>query len=267
MSSAPIIYNRVYDLDYFDDTDMMLYIGDVWVDEVTSLQFICRQEKTPLFGYASQLFDATAAGHVIVQGAFTINYKEQGYLWAVLRRWFSMGPGAPGFSNDPLQKVGNKAQNLFSNKLKEETFGRGSRPIKSSNGTLVSRASIERLVQGSVPRQERYDFYHSLAGYASVNLEKGQAKDTVFEDIVEAFEDELWLTTDNDRLLEQVRRTDDNAFDDFDIYVTFGNYSTPGANHTAVKITGVRLLSQGKAIQIGGGCIQESYEFLGRSIV
>src|SRR5574343_473597 len=264
--SSPVIYNRVYDLDYFDETDMMLYIGDVWVDEVTSLQFICRQDKTPIYGYVSQIFDATAAVYVIVQGAFTVDFKEQGYLWTVLRRWFSYGPGAPGWSTtDPLtsekanKRLGSRIQNLFDNKLGEQTFGRGARPIMGSNGTLVSRASIERLCQGEASRQERYDFYPSLAGYASYNVKKGEAKDTVFEDIVEAFEDELWNTTDNDTLLQQIRRTDDNMFDDFDMYVTFGNYGVAGSNHTAVKIVGVRLLSQGKMIQIGGGVIQESY--------
>jgi hypothetical protein len=129
----------------------------------------------------------------------------------------------------------------------------------------VSRASIERIVQGDVTKQDRYDFYQDLAGYATFDV--NSPKDKIFEDIVEAFEDEVWKTGDNEDLLKQIRRTDDNIFDDFDIYVAMGNYSVPGANHTVQKLVGVRLTSQGKGIEIGGAPIQESYEFIARTVV
>ena len=60
---------------------------------------------------------------------------------------------------------------------------------------------------------------------------------------------------------------DDNVFDDFDMYVLFGDHGNPRANHTSLKITGVRLISHGKTMSIGQGPIQEFYEFYARAIV
>ncbi len=262
------IFNKVYDLDYFDDSDVFLYIGDVWVDEVTSLSYVCTQQKTPIYGYASQLFDDAAAGHVLVQGSFTINFKEQGYLWAVLRRWFNMGPGAPEFAvrglTDPVDK--GKAKKLVSGKRKPGRGMRGARPVVGRNGNQIERQSIERISQGDATKKEQMEFYHNLSGYSTFDV--NSPKDKVFEDIVEAFEDEIWTTsTDNDSLLNQVRRTDDNIFDGFDIYVVFGDYANKKANHSAVKIVGVRLQSQGKSVSIGGGNIQEEYSFIARTVV
>lgn len=264
---API-YNQIYDLDYYSDSQAMVYIGDVWVDDITSIHYTCSQQKTPIYGYASQLFDDTAAGHVIVQGEFSINFKEQGYLWAVLRRWFDMGPGAPEFAvkglYDPV--AASKAKKLIAGKIKPGQHRQGGRPIVGSNGTLVSRASIERIAQGEATTQERYNYYNDLAGYATFDVKNN--KDKVFEDIVEAFEDEVWKTTDNENLLNQIRRVDDNAFDGFDIFLTFGNYSVPGANHSVIKLVSCRLTSSGKSIQVGQNMpIQEFYTFTARTIV
>jgi hypothetical protein len=244
-----------------------IYIGDIWIDEVSSFSYTTSQDKSPLYGYASQQFDDTAAGHVLVQGQFTINYKEQGYLWLVLRRWFNIGAAQTYFSakgiRDPL--LARKAKILTREKLGASGDGIGGRPIIGSNGTKVSRATVERLLQGRTSRQERYNFYQSLTGHATAS--PGTGGDKIFEDIVEAFEDQVWKYPGNKQLLEQIRRTDDNIFDGFDMYVTFGNYSNPKANHTAQKIVGVRLLSQGKSIVIDGNPIQEQYSFIARTVV
>lgn len=270
MANNPI-FNRVYDLDFYSDSQCLLYIGDVWVDDVTSISYVCRQEKMPIYGYASQMFDDTAAGHILVQGSFTINFKEQGYLWAVLRRWFQMGPGAPGFPIDQNDKQAAKRNRQVNKLLRNvrkpgERTGRGGRPIVGSNGTSVSYASIERLAQGEATKKERDEMYHSLAGYATFDV--NSPKDKVFEDIVEAFEDEIWKTTDNEELLKQIRRVDDNMFDGFDIYLTFGNYASKGSNHSVVKIVSARLISSGKSVSVGQGMpIQESYDFIARTIV
>jgi len=267
MSNTPI-FNQVYDLDYFSDSQCALYIGDVWVDEVTSIQYVCHQMKTPVYGYASQMFDTTAAGHILVQGSFTINFKEQGYLWAVLRRWFDMGPGAPAFSNKGLRDPvsAKNAHKLVSGRLGGNKNKQGGRPVIGSNGNQISRASIERLTQGDATKKERYEFYNALAGYSTFDV--NSPKDKVFEDIVEAFEDEVWKTSDNARLLNQIRRVDDNAFDGFDIYLTFGNYSVPGMNHTCQKIVDVRIQSQGKQISVGMGMpVMESYDFIAKTVV
>lgn len=259
------ILNRYYDLEYFSSNSCTCYIGDVFVDEINHIQYQRVQEKTPLYGYASQLFDDTARGHVLVSGVFSINYKEQGYLWSVLKRWFgtqldeNMSTGNP--SKD--KTLAKRANVLFnSNRIGANNEGIGGKPIIGSNGTKVSRATIERLGKGQLTRQERYEFNRTLAGWATFS--PGGGKDKVFEDIVEVFEDQLW-TQDNQKLLEQVRRTDDNAFDGFDMYVLFGNYSIPAANHTAIKICGVRITGESLGMVADGEPVIQTFNFIART--
>lgn len=261
MPSERYEITQVYDLDYFSSSQCFLYIGDVWVDEITSLNYVTMQRKNPIYGYASQLFDDTRAGHVIVQGSFSINFKEQGYLWAVLRRYKNLTQAGFQIKRD---------RNLFRTRkgsrrdMPDLTNNKGTRV--GSNGTRISRDTIERVVQGNIKTSERFKFYQDLAGYATHNV--NSPKDKVFEDIVEAFEDQVWTPDINNVTLNsQVRRTDDNKFDDFDIFVVFGDYSNPAANHTVQKITGVRLTGQSKQITNDGNPVQEVYEFFARSTV
>jgi len=258
-------FTKIYDLDYFTGSTMFLYIGDVWVDEVTSLQYTCQQQKTPLYGYASQLFDDTSAGHVLVQGAFSVNFKEQGYLWAVLRRYFSMNAADAGVrpaKNDSslMHKPSKDGTNLMPRMLDENGVRVG------SHGNSISRATIERLTQGDATRGEKYKFYHELASYSTFSVKN--PKDKKFEDIVEAFEDEVWNpNTANSKLNNQIRRTDRNEFDGFDMYVVFGNYANAQANHTVRKIIGVRLTGESKQVIIDGSVVQEQYSFVAQSVV
>lgn len=258
---------QIFDLDYFSDSQMFLYLGDVWIDEITSLQYQHIQEKTPLYGYASQLADDFAPGHVIVQGAFTINFKEQGYLWAVLRRYKNMD-----ISTALIQTSGNKDLSGLDKYLTyhDEGGAEGAlgaadrRPVWGSNATKAQRLNIERISQGELTRGQAYDFYHDLAGYST--FDTTSPRDKIFENMVELFEDQIWAkgVTDNG-LRAQIRNPTDNTFDNFDMYVVFGNMAVPKANHTVQKIIGVRLTSQGKTIQVGGGVIMESYSFLAQT--
>jgi len=258
------IHTEIYDLDYYSGSQMFLYVGDVWVDEITSLQYQTSQQKMPLYGYASQLFDDTTTGQVLVQGNFSINYKEQGYLWAVLRRYKHMIESRTGIATLDKKKQDKRDDALLSN-WQDNKGGWQDRPKYGSGGKLISRAGIERLVQGEATTGERYKFYTDFAGYSTFNVKS--PKDKMFENIVEIFEDQIWdKSINNQGLNSQVRRTDDNKFDNFDMYVVFGNYANAAANHTVQKIIGVRLTSQGKRIIINGEPIQEEYSFIARSV-
>lgn len=256
------VNTTVFDLDYYSAAQCFLYIGDVWVDEVTSLQYTVQQSKTPLYGYASQLWDDCAAGHVIVQGGFSINFKEQGYLWAVLRRYHNIQGNAVGFSTSNNDRNLTRQRKGTRRDQPELVNERGVRV--GSNGTAINRQTIERVVQGEVRRGDRFDFYQKLSGYST--FKTSSPRDRAFEDIAEAFEDQVWepKITNND-LNSQLRRTDSNEFDNFDMYVVFGNYANPKANHTVNKIIDVRLTGQSKTIQVGGGPVQEFYSFYART--
>ena len=244
-------FNSIWDLDYFSGSQVFIYIGDTWVDEVTSLQYETRQNKVPLYGYASQLFDMTAAGQVLVQGSFTINFKEQGYLLAVLNRYMS------------LHGVYNQVPVTLSPSSDSPTDASSKKAPKLRDQTTYQ--TIERLLSGQASYDEKYSDYLNLAG--SVNYDVTTPQSTAFNDLCSAFESQVWGSPNQDQGDNSERRADNNRLDDFDIYVVFGNYQTAEANHTVQKISGVRILSQSKIVQIDGRPVQEQYDFIARTVV
>lgn len=234
LTSKPTNLSLVYDAEYFDASQSFLYIGDILVDEVNALQYQVQQNKTPIYGYASQLFDAVAPANVLVQGSFRINFKESGYLYLILRRYKGMG---------------------------------GQGPFREKNDQdYVLRQTIEDALQerDNDPK-DLFEFQQSVARYATF---KGNKFDRAFENMAEIFEDKIWGKTrfknpDNAGKIETIR-ADDNKLDNFDIYLVFGDFNTAEANHTVRKIEGVHLIGQSQLIQVEGGPLQEEYSFIAR---
>jgi hypothetical protein len=284
-SSGPQVGTGLYDLDYFSGSQAALYIGDVWVDEVVNFQYSVQQSKQPIYGYASQLFDDVSAGTVLVQGSFSINFKESGYLWLVLQRYKRFDDA----TKQIISKYGNTT-NILTGAF--PVLGAGTKDFNKATNTLplgdpaaasigsnnpfariqfgnkhidaISRANIERLISGEATKSERFQFYNDLSGYATSN--NPHARDTVFENVVEVFEDRVWEDNTTD-LEDEPRRIDSNFYDNFDMFVTYGDYTKPGANHTVRKITGVRLLGMAQSIEISGEPVLEQYSFIARNIL
>jgi hypothetical protein len=251
-------FTAIYDQEYFSGSQVSIYVGDIWVDEITSLSYSVSQNKTPIYGYASQLFDATAAGQVIVQGNFTINYKEQGYLWAVLSRYKSFMEGKLSTPITP-NTLGENTRSPS-----EGSTAKG-HSVNYATPDTVDYSSVQKILEGGYNKTSLHEQYLSIAGYVTFDTDSEQDKS--FENLMEAFENQVWGGGNTQAFDSQIRRTDANQFDGFDLYVVFGNYSNDMANHTAQKISGVRLLSQGKQIIVGGAPIQEEYSFLARTVV
>lgn len=77
---------RRFSADYFTGADVRIYLRDIWVDEITNLQFNLQENVAPIFGYASHTWDKVARGTRHVQGSFNINFKESYYLHSVMER-------------------------------------------------------------------------------------------------------------------------------------------------------------------------------------
>lgn len=75
---------QLYSQEYFSGADMHIYFGDIWVDEITNLEFQIAERTLPIFGYNSYTFDTLVRGSRQVQGSFTINFKSVGYLNQIL---------------------------------------------------------------------------------------------------------------------------------------------------------------------------------------
>ncbi|ABY46702.1 hypothetical protein [Bacillus mycoides] len=85
---------------YYSGTDIRIYFGDNWIDEIVEIEWTMQEQLAPIYGYASYTWDKVARGNRLVQGSFSINFKEAGYLQTVLNslssemkdenEWFSL---------------------------------------------------------------------------------------------------------------------------------------------------------------------------------
>lgn len=81
--SSSVDFKR-FSSEYYSGTDIRIYFGDIWIDEITSLQWTLQENVANIYGYASYTWDRIARGTRFVQGSFSINFKESGYLNTVL---------------------------------------------------------------------------------------------------------------------------------------------------------------------------------------
>lgn len=237
----------VYDSEYYTSTQAAIYIGDVWVDEVTGIQYEVAQVKTPVFGYGSQFYDAVSRGPVIVRGSFTVNFKEAGYLFLVLAR----NAGVSGMKKG------------------------GEHPYNKEGKDQINRWNVERALELDPSSPEAQEFYNDMAGFASEAQAKGGKGIDKFENLAENFENVIYgggskvFGGDGNlgTAMKAARRADDHRLGGFDIFVQFGDYTNDLANHTMRRIVDCHIISTGQVVGGDSNPIQESYEFIAKTIL
>lgn len=246
----------IYNIDWFSGAQVACYIGDVFVDEITAINFTAQQNRRPIYGYGDQYFRAMSRGQVLVQGQFAINFKEAGYLWLIL--------------NEYKKKIRGQA-NKFDN-------------IPFENSSQALKQNIEQVINNeSIDQDQRYsaisslaEAYASLSGFSSTTRAAGRPLDEETgtggvgsaENIFEVFEDTIWGresriagldTSDN-------RAPDDPDLNPFDIFVMYGDFAGDNrANHTIVKLEDCYIIGSSQRIEIDPLPIQEIYSFYGRA--
>jgi len=75
-----------YKYDTYSGAQVSVYIDDIWVDDVVSIQFTITEGKAPVYGYNSKYYDVVAGGNRIIQGQLAIAYTEEGYLTTILNK-------------------------------------------------------------------------------------------------------------------------------------------------------------------------------------
>jgi hypothetical protein len=258
------VFAGIYNVDYFSGSQVALYIGDILVDEVTSISYSVQQSKRPLYGYSDTLFREVSHGQVLVQGQFTINFKEAGYLWLILDRY-------------------RKFQTPVSNRIfpTDQSIDPNFVGPPSAVDERTNRDTIERVVAGDTSLVDRYKLLTDLAAQEALTGFPGGGRSTIkdpnsvgpAENIFEAFEDAVWkgnsiTGSSGKEYKEEDRRCDNPNLNGFDIYIAFGDYAGQNAlNHTMQKIENVHILGTSKEIQPDGMCIQEMYQFVARNLV
>jgi hypothetical protein len=271
---AETIRPGIYNTEYFSGAQCAMYIGDVWIDEVTSLSYRVEQSRAPLYGYADTLFRDVAKGRVLVQGQFTINFKEAGYLFLVLDRYRKMMKNLPsvmGINYGGKIKGTKGTSGFLSSSLQtQETI----ESIVNNDGVLTTfernlqfqaLAENHALAQGYSDSQILAGTSANLGGYASVTRSAGGMgkAENLFEDL----EDAVWGKTET-QLDNDTRRADDARLSPFDIYLSFGDFAADNnVNHTIQKLSDVYIVGSAKEVIIDGSPIQEAYSFMCRNLV
>lgn len=140
------VRNISYFEDYYTGCDAVVLIGDIWVDDIITIQYSITNNKSPIYGYMSEEFDAVAKGTVIVQGQFVVAFKEVGYIPKILQQYKDRKytiPSKREFSTIE-KRIGSEVENQFAGI---------DRSIESSG-----------LEQGGLVRADHFGYSNSPSG-------------------------------------------------------------------------------------------------------
>jgi len=231
-----------YNLDYYSGAQAAMFIENMLIDEVTSLQWTVQQSKVPIYGYASQVFDEMAKGTIIVQGSFSINYVEAGYLHAVLSH---------------VHKYGIKAENPEMR-------------LAEANLEELNKIAISNWIGSNLNEEgtsgQMWDSYKKLK-------EAYQLQGKNFTTLTSQINDYVWGVDGDsrlgkgqlDQLDENLRRTDQRHLNGFDIYVRFNHEGT--LQDTITKIENVHLVGKSQTVVIDENPVQEVYSFYAKNVI
>jgi hypothetical protein len=227
--------------EYFTGADIRIYFGDVWVDEITSLQFTLQEQVAPIFGYASYTWDKVARGNRYIQGSFTINFKETYYLHSVLNRLSSV-----------MKANSSSAPAFNTTKWKEGV-------------------DIEHLIDGDNPGQFDKladEFEKTLWGESTDNSMKKttklRSKDTFFYPEHRGANDESGGATYDGETSQKVLA--ENGFNIIIAYGPMNEVDGMKASETAHSLIGVQLTGVSQVVDGNGQAIQEQYTFIAKDL-
>lgn len=237
---------REYLDDYYSGTLVRVYFDGIWVDDIITIQWDAVNNKAPVYGYASQHFDAVLNGTFIVNGSFTIAFKEVGYLYTILERIRQL--------NHSTRAALNKSSSSLASRLQTNS---DFNPFTYDGETSrVKYQTIEELLSGS--------------------LDKSFSD---FENVAEVLEDTLLGVVGNpvDRGQNRIPRADEmdrlgDVFNvsrigtGFNILVGYGDLNAPISEHTVHTISDVHITGVGQVVAPTGEPVAEQYRFFARNI-
>lgn len=215
--------------EYFSGSQASIFIGDLWVDEIVDWQCSVGASSTPIYGYGDTFFRHAAQGRVLVQGSFTINFKEPNYLFAILERY--------------------KQRLAFAESIEQDQ--RGSYRKKSLE------YNEENLIQNPYAPEDNVSKEKSFFDKRNT-IDQFFANGTMNSQASKLLQNRNLLTIDN-------RLVNDFAHPLFDIKIGYGTIFD--SETIGEQIVGVKLIGRGKTIMANGEPLKESYSFFARNLV
>lgn len=222
--------------DFYSGSQITVWIGNIMIDDIVSIQWTRSQGKKPIYGYASQQFDAVAKGIVLIQGNFVVNFRQAGYIAMVMSE---------------IQKIYGETTDKQSLSTVNNLIG-----LHLRNGTFGPKTSQELIDLGNSP-----DFGILANEYSRIMWGPGP------EDKIDSPSTGISVSSPYSADVQQQI----NLKDGFTIQITYGNTSGASSNtlndymqSTTKTLVGVHLVGESQGIVVGGQPTMEQYDFIAR---
>jgi hypothetical protein len=272
----PLLGNYCYETDHYSGSQVLVYIGDVVIDTTVAIHWQVQQDRTPVYGYASNYYSFVSGGKVMIQGNLTLAFKESGYLlWPIKRFVEQRNAGIPTTSK---YRTGPNGEKIFGSDA--DTFaGQAKDAYRQDN----LRANVEQMFAWA-DGKDGGEQQEAIKKLSDIHRQLAYLEDDEFEDWAEAFEDAIWFGSDvsnpmmRDQLFsknflssDSIRREDiyshrrPDQYPPVDLIIAYGDTNTPAANHTVKKLMDVSFCGQSQVIECSGEPILEVYSFIARN--
>lgn len=228
-SPARQVEYKVFNDQYYTGADTRIYFGDIWLDEITGIQFSMQENVAPIFGYASYTWDKVARGSRQIQGQFSINFKESYYLIGALNQLqnkYNTNGTTTGFSYDAFK--GNTTLEQLTTQVGNSNFYAIADNFEK---TFWSDEGRDSQKQNKAIRENNSYFTNDIPGAQGGQKELGEHG--------------------------------------FSIIMTYGPYhAQDGASvaGTAVTLTGVQITGVSQVVGRDGSPVEEVYTFIARDL-
>lgn len=239
--------------EYYSGTQVNVYLNDVKL-EMVGIGWNAAQTKTPIFGYASQNYDAVLRGTFIVNGELTIAFKDSSATHLIYEHLKNRSYDFFAREND-IQKLDDLPKERIISMLRSG-FG-GTSPVigtvKDSNGNprvVVSENTFEDVLGGSFE----------------------------FDRLASQLEASIWGVSQTKRALTRIDQLDSRSFVDrngipYDsigpgqnLLIAYGNVDNPSANQTFKTLSDVHFVDSSQSMDSATGFVIETYRFFAKGI-
>lgn len=226
-----------YSTDYFCGSQVAIFMGDIWLADISMIQYEMTQNKRPYYGYKSQKWDLVAKGTQIIQGAFALNYTHTNFLNMALAEY----------------------------QRHSQTYAKDGGP----NG--LDKAVVDQFIQDVYNKKVELQTLEKQDPYGLPTQDDALAR-LDFDAKASLLEQYFWGVGDTPQDSENAVIPPDNL-PGFDILLSFGNYAKERtvedegiSSHTAKILNEVTILSHGIQVAVTGEPIQEVYSFIARGM-
>ena len=220
--------------EYFSGSQASIFIGELWVDDIVDWQCSVGSNSMPIYGYGDTFWSHAAQGRIMVQGSFTINFREPNYLFAILEHYRKKNEGSYPFLEAKRFKEGlDKDGQSIKNPIGPYDFD------SSYNDAITKRQMLE-------------DFFNK-------KKKDSDGKEQTIKGRLDSLLPNSTVTSDQSGAYNPF------AIPAFNIKIGYG--SVINEDTIGEQIIDVKLVGRGRLISANGEALKESYSFFAKNLI